>query len=621
MGMRYAFERTWGAEILSGGDARFRLWAPALNAVSLTAGPGSAIEPMTQAEGGWFELTTELVRIGRPYLFQLPNGMQVPDPASRAQQRDVHGPSLLVDPRAYEWRSANWQGRPWEEAIIYELHTGTFTQEGTFAGVVRKLDDLVELGVTAIELMPVAQFSGNRGWGYDGMLLYAPHIVYGGPEGLKTLVDAAHARGLMVLLDVVYNHFGPDGNYLNSYAPDFFHPEHHTPWGAAIAYDREPVRRFFIENACFWIEEYRLDGLRLDAIDQIRDDSDPTILEEIALEVRKRTRDRYVHLTTEDDRNLIGLLKRRGDEPRFYDGEWNDDFHHAAHVMVTGESDGYYQDYIDDPAGKMARSLAEGYIYQGEPSVFRDGTNRGEPSAGLPPTAFIDFLQNHDQVGNRALGERLATLAPPQAVGALTAILLLSPHIPLLFMGEEWGERRPFYYFTDFHGELGRKVREGRRNEFRRWRSFQDEKSRKVIPDSNAESTFQASKLDWRKAAEPVSAERLDRVGRLLDIRRREIAPRLIGVRANAGNVFLASNRGFAVQWRLGDGSTLTIYANLKDEPWAVPDILTQQTDEAGKVLYESAPGSESALRSGTFEPWSVVVKLRDGTAGPRPQL
>jgi maltooligosyltrehalose trehalohydrolase len=297
--MRYAFERTWGAEVLHGGGARFRLWAPALNAVSLSAGPGGATEPMSQAKDGWFELTTDLIKTGQPYLFQLPNGMQVPDPASRAQQRDVHGPSLLVDPRTYEWRDASWQGRPWEEAIIYELHIGTFTQEGTFADVLRKLDDLVELGVTAIELMPVAQFSGNRGWGYDGVLLYAPHIVYGGPEGLKKLVDSAHARGLMVLLDVVYNHFGPDGNYLNAYAPDFFHPDHHTPWGAAIAYDRGPVRKFFIENACFWIEEYRLDGLRLDAIDQIRDDSEPSILQEIALEVRKRTRDRDIHLTTE----------------------------------------------------------------------------------------------------------------------------------------------------------------------------------------------------------------------------------------------------------------------------------------------------------------------------------
>ncbi len=619
MGVSFAFQRSWGAEIMSRG-ARFRLWTPALDAVSLRSEAIGATEPMTPTGDGWFELVTDLIKVGEPYLFQLPNGMKVPDPAARAQQGDVLSPSRLVDPASYQWQSGNWQGRPWEEAIIYELHTGTFTQEGTFAGVARKLDDLVELGVTAIELMPVAQFSGNRGWGYDGVLLYAPHIAYGGPEELKKLIDAAHTRGLMVLLDVVYNHFGPDGNYLNSYAPDFFHPGRHTPWGAAIAYDRDPVRRFFIENACYWIEEYRFDGLRLDAIDQIRDESEPAILEEIALEVRQRAGDRYVHLTTEDDRNMVGLLEHDADGGKFYDGEWNDDFHHAAHVLATGESDGYYQDYTEDPAAKMARALAEGFVYQGEASEFRDGTSRGEPSADLPPTAFINFVQNHDQVGNRALGERLDSLAPPQLIEALTAILLLSPSIPLLFMGEEWGETRPFYFFTDFHGELAKKVRDGRRNEFCRWRSFRDEKSRQLIPDPNAESTFQASKIDWRKSREPASVQRLDRVGRLLEIRRRDIAPRLMGVKGNAGNVFLATDRGFAVQWRLGDGSILTICANLNDAAWVVPPALAQQAEESGRLLYESVPGCDIRLRSGSFDPWGVIVKLRAGSPGRRPQ-
>ena len=619
MGMRYAYERQWGAEVVAEGGARFRLWAPARDTVLLSPGVGGTTEPMRKVEGGWFELETDLIKTGDPYLFQLPSGTKVPDPASRAQQRDVHGPSLLIDPRAYEWRSVDWQGRPWAEAIIYELHTGTFTEDGTFAGIARKLDDLVELGVTAIELMPVAQFSGNRGWGYDGVLLYAPHIAYGGPEGLKKMIDAAHARGLMVLLDVVYNHFGPDGNYLNAYAPAFFHPERHTPWGAAIAYDRCPVRTFFIDNACYWIEEYRFDGLRLDAIDQIKDESECSILEEIAEEVRKRTRDRYVHLTTEDDRNIITLLERKGDEPRLYDGEWNDDFHHAAHVIATGESDGYYCDYLTEPMAKMARALAEGYVYQGEPSEFRDWTPRGQPSSSLPLTAFIDFLQNHDQIGNRALGERLTTLASGRAIDALTAVLILNPQIPLIFMGEEWGETNPFFYFTDFHGELGRKVRDGRRNEFRRWRSFHDEKSRDRIPDPNAERTFQASKLDWRKAREPLSAERLDRVGRLLDIRQREIVPRLARVRGHAGSIVLVAANGFAVQWLLGDGSILTLYANLQDGPWHVPETLSQHAEGAGRLLYESQPGCDASLRSGSVEAWSVVVKLREGNAPAQP--
>lgn len=614
MGMRYGFERSWGAEVLPDGGARFRLWAPACDSVSLCTGEGGQTEPMARSQHGWFELTTDLIKVGASYLFQLPDGMKVPDPAARAQKHNVHGPSVLIDPRAYDWRSGSWQGRPWEEAIIYEVHTGTFTREGNFAGAARKLDDLVELGVTAIELMPVAQFSGNRGWGYDGVLLYAPHVAYGGPEGLKSLIEAAHARGLMVLLDVVYNHFGPDGNYLNAYAPDFFHPARHTPWGAAIAYDRAPVRRFLIENACYWIEEFRFDGLRLDAIDQIHDPSEPSILEELAIEVRRRNPDRYVHLTTEDDRNVVGLLEREGDSPKYYDGEWNDDFHHAAHVIATGESDGYYADYIDEPAERMARALAEGYTYQGEASAYRDGAKRGEPSSGLPPTAFINFLQNHDQVGNRALGERLASLASPEAVETLTAILLLSPQTPLLFMGEEWGETRPFYYFTDFHGELGRKVREGRRNEFRRWRSFQDAKSRERIPDPNAEATFQASKLDWASAAEPGRADRLELVGRLLELRRREIVPRLRGIGGNAGNVFLACDHGIVVQWRFGGRGTLTLYANLKGDAWRVPEIVAQQAAEAGQLIYESRPGCEAGLRSGQFAPQSVVAKLRESS-------
>jgi maltooligosyltrehalose trehalohydrolase len=618
MTVRYAFERTWGAELLSSGGARFRLWAPALDAVSLLATRNGGTAAMARSEAGWFEISTDLVDVGAPYMFQLPNGMKVPDPAARAQQRDVHGASLLTDPRSYAWQSADWQGRPWEEAIIYELHTGTFTEEGTFAGITRKLDDLVELGVTAVELMPIAQFSGNRGWGYDGVLLYAPHTAYGSPEGLKRLIDAAHARGLMVLLDVVYNHLGPDGNYLHSYAPDFFNPDRHTPWGPAIAYDRAPVRAFIVENACYWIEEYRFDGLRLDAIDQIFDESEASIVEEIALEVRKRAGNRRIHLTAEDDRNLTGLLERRADSLKLYDGEWNDDFHHVAHVIATGESDGYYADYRESPVVELARALAEGYVYQGEPSGFRDNIRRGEPSAHLPPTAFIDFIQNHDQVGNRAFGERLASLASAQVVDALTALLLLSPHIPLVFMGEEWGETQPFYFFTDFRDELARQVREGRHDEFRKWRSFHVPEKR--IPDPNAESTFTASKIDWRKPSELASRARLDRMGRLLEVRHHEITPRLSGISGNAGNVFFANDQGFTVQWRLGDGSTLTMYANLQAGAWSVPSVIVQHVEESGRLIHETLPGCDASLRSRVFPPWSVVVRMRESSMRQQPR-
>jgi malto-oligosyltrehalose trehalohydrolase len=610
--MRYALERSWGAELLASGGARFRLWAPALDRLSLAAASSDARQEMRRSENGWFELSTDLIGIGEGYSFELANGLRVPDPAARAQMGDVHGPSRLIDPRAYEWQTGDWLGRSFEEAVIYELHPGTFTGDGTFAGVESKLDALAELGVTVVELMPVAQFSGRRGWGYDGVLLYAPHIAYGGPEQLKHLVDAAHARGLMIFLDVVYNHLGPDGNYLGSYAPEFFNSARHTPWGIAIAYEQPPVRAFFIDNALYWIEEYRFDGLRLDAIDQIHDMSTPSLVDEIAMTVRARIEDRHVHLTTEDDRNITALLARERGVPLLYTGEWNDDFHHAAHVVATGETDGYYCDYASAPVAMLARALAEGYVYQGEPSAFRDGAKRGERSAGLPPTAFIDFLQNHDQVGNRALGERLSCLASPEAIEALTAVLLLSPQVPLLFMGEEWGETRPFYFFTDFDDDLGRQVREGRRNEFGDWQSFSDAKVRARIPDPNALETFEASKIDWSERTRPKHRQRLALVKRLLEIRRREIAPRLARMGGNAGQVLITEDSGLAVSWRLGDGSDLLMVANLSGKAWAVPPVLPERTRAAGRLLYETEPGCESGLQSGTLPPWSVVVRIVD---------
>ncbi|HUU67372.1 MAG TPA: malto-oligosyltrehalose trehalohydrolase [Methyloceanibacter sp.] len=609
MSTHFALERTWGAEILPGGRARFRLWAPAHEILSLVAMASGETQEMLRAEDGWFELSTDLVKPGDSYMFQLPDGMRVPDPAARAQEGDVHGPSQLIDPRAYDWQTGDWRGRPWEEAVIYELHPGTFSPEGDFAGIEAKLDDLARLGVTGVELLPVAQFSGNRGWGYDGVLMYAPHLAYGGPDALKRLVDAAHARGLMMFLDVVYNHFGPDGNYLNAYVPDFFDPSRHTPWGAAIAYERDPVRGYFIENALYWLEEYRFDGLRLDAVDQIRDDS---LLADIATTVRQRITDRHVHLTTEDDRNVTFLTERVDGAPKLYSGEWNDDFHHAAHVIAVGEADGYYRDYSDAPVAKLARSLTEGYIYQGEPSPFRDGEKRGEPSAGLTPSAFVDFLQNHDQAGNRAFGERLSTLAAPEAIEALTAVLLLGPQTPLLFMGEEWGETRPFLYFTDFHGELAQQVRDGRRNEFRKWRLFADPEARERIPDPNALSTFEASKLDWSETARSPHRERLALVSRLLKSRREAIVPLIAGITGNAGTVLAADACGLGVAWRLGDtpacGGSLMMFANLSDSDWSVPSEL-KECAEGGKLIYETVAG-DAGLQAGTLPAWSVVVRI-----------
>ncbi|MBY0396522.1 MAG: malto-oligosyltrehalose trehalohydrolase, partial [Thermoleophilia bacterium] len=397
-------------------------------------------------------------------------------------------------------RDAAWRGRPWHETVLYELHLGTFTPEGTFRAAIDKLDHLVDLGVTAVELMPVSDFPGRWNWGYDGVLPFAPDSAYGRPEDLKALVDAAHERGLMVFLDVVYNHFGPEGNYLGAYARSFFTDRHHTPWGEAINVDGPDspvVRDFFIHNALYWIEEFHLDGLRFDAVHAIPDDSDKPFLEELAERVAALTGGRrHVHLVLENDDNAARFLERDGTGPRWFTAQWNDDLHHALHAAASGEAGGYYADYAGDPA-KLARALAEGFAFPGDPSAYRAGEPRGEPSAHLPATAFVGFLQNHDQIGNRALGERITAIAPPEAVRAATAISLLGPQIPLLFMGEEWAAPQPFPFFADFGGDLADAVRDGRRAEFAGFPAFQDPASRDRIPDPAAEATVRSATLDW----------------------------------------------------------------------------------------------------------------------------
>jgi malto-oligosyltrehalose trehalohydrolase len=589
---------------MPGGGARFRLWAPAHTSVALVGKAGHCLQ-MRQDDDGWFEIETDAIAIDGAYAFDI-DGRRLPDPAARAQIGDVHGPSRLIDSGGFKWSDDDWYGRPWEEAVIYELHTGTFTPEGTFQGVMKKLDHLASLGVTAIELMPVAQFGGTRGWGYDGVLLYAPHIAYGGPEALKQLVDAAHQRGLMVLLDVVYNHFGPDGNYLHLYAPDFFHSERQTPWGAAIAYEKQPVRRFFIENALYWLHQYRLDGLRLDAIDQIHDPAPTHILEELAAEVRRAIPDRHVHLTTEDERNIVKLHERDTiGNARLYTGEWNDDFHHTAHVLATGERDGYYFDYRTDVVD-MARSLAEGYVYQGELSPTKK-EGRGVSSASLPPAAFVDFLQNHDQIGNRAFGERLTTLSDESTIDLLTAILLLSPHTPLMFMGEEWAERRPFLFFTDFHGDLAAAVRDGRRAEFKKWPQFADPNNRLKIPDPNAAQTAVASRIDWAYRETAAGASRLALVRKLLDIRKRELVPRFAGMRGGQSSYEILSPSAFAITWRLADGERLRMLSNFDEGP------LRHAVGDDFKLLYAASDETANILRAGHLPGRSVTVGFEGG--------
>jgi malto-oligosyltrehalose trehalohydrolase len=605
--MRAAFETRWGAWPLEGGGARFRLWAPGEKAVALRCASTGRDAAMARDAEGWWEVETDLVPLDGGYLYALGDERFVPDPAARAQLGDAHGPSRLIDPRAHEWRDADWRGRPWEEAVLYELHVGTFTPEGTFDAAAAKLPYLRDLGVTAVELMPVSTFSGDRGWGYDGVLPYAPHRAYGGPEGLKRLVEAAHGHGLMIFLDVVYNHFGPDGNYLPTYAPDFFDHDRKTPWGDAIAYEKAPVRRFFVDNPVYWLEEYRFDGLRFDAIDQIKDPSETHILAEMAQAIRARFGDQPKHLCTEDDRNIVRLHPYDDKRPVLFTAEWNDDFHHVAHVAATGEAEGYYEDYQGDQAAQMAKALASGFVYQGEYSEHLKKP-RGVESGRQPPTAFVNFIQNHDQVGNRAFSERLTVLAEHDAVECLLAVLLLSPQIPLLWMGEEFGEQHPFWFFTDFHGDLAEAVREGRRREFSYWAAHADPSHSRTIPDPNAPETFEACKLDWRRP-EGHGAKRLALVRRLLQLRREEIAPRLKGMAGGAGRFDLLGGGGFLVTWTMGDGSILRLSANIADSPG-------RAARAPGRLIYESEAGLARRIEEGAAPPgWSVVVALEEPAA------
>jgi len=525
----------FGAAPRGDGQFAFRLWAPSEPRVVLEV--GEALAPMARRDDGWHEITLE-ASAGARYRYRLADGVAVPDPASRFNPEDVHGASVLVDPREYLWRHSGWRGRPWEEAVIYELHVGAFTPQGTFAAARERLAGLAALGITAIELMPVADFPGARNWGYDGVLPFAPDASYGTPNELKALVDAAHGHGLMVLLDVVYNHFGPDGNYLHAYCPQFFNRQRHTPWGAAINFDgpgSRTVREFFVHNALYWVEEYALDGLRLDAVHALHDDSGLHIVDEIAAAVCDGPgRERHVHVVLEDER-CDQRFVRHGRVR-----QWNDPLHHALHVLLTGEADGYYAPYAKAPLERLAAALA------------------------AAPGAHVAFLQNHDQVGNRALGERLHRLAEPARERAALACLLLAPQAPLLFMGEEWAASTPFLYFCDHAEGLATAVRDGRRAEFARFAAFADPAARRRIPDPNDPATFAASRLDWGERERAPHRERFELVRRLLALRHARLVPRLAG--ASSGRTSVAGSL-LRAEWTLGDGALLTIALDFTSTP------------------------------------------------------
>jgi malto-oligosyltrehalose trehalohydrolase len=561
--MRRIHDMPFGA-LLRQGAAQFRLWAPSAESVELLLyAANDAIESidLPRSAEGWCEHRTTVSSAVTHYAYRIDRELVVPDPAARFNPEGVHRPSALVDPAAFIWKDSAWQGRPWEEAVLYELHVGTFTPHGTFAAIIDRLATLADVGITALELMPVATFAGKRGWGYDGVLPFAPHPAYGTPDDLKRLIQAVHARGLMIILDVVYNHFGPEGNYLGCYARDFFNPAHQTPWGAAINLDgphAQVVRDYFLHNALYWLEEFHFDGLRLDAVHALRDDSPLHFVEELAQRIKRGPgSERHVHLILENNRNQAKYLTRAADgAPLVATAQWNDDFHHPIHVLATGETEGYYADYSREPISQLGRAMAEGFVYQGERSEF-EGATRGEPSRDLPPVAMINFLQTHDQIGNRACGERLAQLTGWRELRAAYALLLLHPGIPMLFMGEEWATKTPFLYFCDFAGELGVAVTAGRRKEFSGFVQFGGEQ----VPDPNAESTMLESRLDWIEQNRPEYRSWRDYVRELLALRREWIVP-LIPLLLRDGSRYRVADEVLTVEWSLSNQRTLRMNAN-----------------------------------------------------------
>jgi maltooligosyltrehalose trehalohydrolase len=510
-------------------SAHFRLWAPEARSIDLVLEPKKLSTlplPLKPSGDGYFTGVFPDIEAGTRYRFCIDGDRSLPDPASRFQPEGVHGPSQVVDPSQFAWTDANWTGLEMEDLILYELHVGTFSAEGTFNGVRKKLHYLRDLGITAIELMPVADFPGNRGWGYDGVDLFAPTRCYGTPDELRQLVNDAHAMNIGVFLDVVYNHLGPEGAYLGAFSPYYFSPKHKSPWGDAVNLDDkhcQPVRDFFIENALHWIHEYHIDGLRLDATHALVDDNSTHFLQELAERVHASLpKERKVLLIAEDDRNQARLIQSACQGGYGLDAVWADDFHHQVRRMLAGDDDGYFQDFTGN-AKDLAKTIRQGWFYTGQKSAFRKGP-RGTPTEGIPPQQFVHCVQNHDQVGNRALGDRLNSTIDPASFRAVSALLLLSPATPLIFMGQEWAASTPFCYFTDHPEALGKAVTEGRRNEFRHFKAFSDPESRKIIPDPQALSTFQNCKLNWAEHNREPHAGTLRLYRELLNLRKAEPA-------------------------------------------------------------------------------------------------
>ena len=570
----------WGAWPAGDGQVRFALWAPDAHTVEVIFDSGERAALQRQDDG--FFSGVVACALDARYRYRVDGQTPVPDPASRWQPDGVHGSSAVQRVDGYHWTHTQWQGRPWDEAVIYELHVGAC---GGYAGVQAQLPQLAAMGITAIELMPLSAFPGAHNWGYDGVLPYAPAEAYGTPDELKALIDAAHGHGLMVLLDVVYNHFGPDGNYLGSYASAFFNEDKPTPWGAAIDFRKPPMQRYFLDNALMWLHEYGFDGLRLDAVHAITPNAFlDTLRETIEASLPAG---RHVHLVLENEANQASQLDRG------YTAQWDDDFHNALHVLLTGEEEGYYAAFADQPTQHLARVLGEGFAYQGQPDPR--GHVRGEPSGALPPHKFVIFAQNHDQIGNRACGERLSVLVSPQRLRAALALTALTPMIPLFFMGEPWGATQPFLFFTDFGPPLDDAVREGRRREFAHFAAFADPAKRETIPDPNSHATFAASRAPIEDAAHGDGAQWAAWFQALLGVRRQWLVPGLAQARALRASVL--ADGAVTATWEL-PGGLWHIAFNVGAEAVPLPPL-------RGRVAHaENVTADAQTLPTDSFIAW-----------------
>ena len=586
----------FGPELLAEAT-RFRLYAPDAPAVDLEI-DGAAPQSMQRGADGFFHLDVAEAKPGTRYRFRV-EGQSVPDPASRRQAEDADGWSVLVDPfSARSCPRSPHTPRPWHEAVIAEVHVGTATPEGTFRALIDRLDHYVAAGFTVIELMPVADFAGRRNWGYDGVLFYAPDTAYGTPEDLRALIDAAHERGLGMMLDVVYNHFGPSGNYLPLYAKSFFREDVSTPWGPAIDLGNPTVRAFFTENAAYWLGAFGFDGLRFDAVHALATESAETFLRELALACRAVRPEAWLVLENHD--NIAEWLLRG--EDHLYTAQWNDDWHHAFHVLATGETGGYYAPYAADPPAAASRALTEGFVFQGEAYPDPQGKPRGTLSAGLPPDAFVSFVQNHDHIGNRALGDRLAGTLEPSRLAFLRFVLLLSPAVPMLFQGEEALLAKPFPFFCDFEGDLAEAVRTGRRQEFPDF--FRDHASSE-FPDPLDEATFRSAVLEPADFETPPARAELEAFRTLTELRRRLLWPL-----AESGYHSARATRNgdaIAVAWRFEAG-TLVMALNPGSVPATLPQPAGTETRPPAASIGKVEPGEQAILKLAPFSAalWSL---------------